>query len=322
MTREIYYVQAINEAVREEMAANEKVVVLGEDVRVSPFGQMAGLADVFGDRVINTPIAESAIIGTAIGLAMTGMRPVAELMLADFAYLAMDQIANQAGQWRYMTGGQVKVPMVIRTLGGGGWGLGYNHSQCTEASFLHAPGLKIAVPSTPYDAKGLLKQAIRDDNPVLFFEHKLLLGMTGEVPAEDYTVEFGKARIARRGRDVTVVAIHYMVHKALQAAEELATEGVDVEIIDPRTLVPLDLETILASLKKTGRLVIVEESRKQGGVGAEITAMVIEEGFDLLNAPILRVGAPSVPIPCSLALEQFYLPGVQSIKSAIREVLE
>ncbi len=322
MSRQITYIQAINEALKEEMSNNHQVVVLGEDVRVSPFGQTAGLLNEFENRVINTPIAESAIVGTAIGMAMAGMRPVVEIMFSDFTYLAMDQISNQAAQWRYMTGGQVKIPLVIRTLSGGGWGLGYNHSQSTEASFMHPPGLKIAVPSTPYDAKGLLKGAIRDDNPVLFFEHKLLLAVTGEVPEEDYTVEFGQARIVRRGKDVTVVAIMSMVQKAIEAAEELGREGIDLEVIDPRTLAPLDLATILSSLKKTGRLVIVEESRKQGGVGAEIAAKVVEEGFDLLNAPVVRVGAPAVPIPGSPALEQVYLPGVAAIKAAAQKVLE
>lgn len=322
MSREILYVQAINEALREELTNNEQVMIFGEDVRVSPFGQTAGLVESFQERVINTPIAESAIVGTAIGLAMAGMRPVVELMFADFVYLAMDQIATQAAQWKYMTGGQVKVPLVIRTLSGGGWGLGYNHSQSTEASFIHVPGIKIAVPSTPYDAKGLLKRAIRDDNPVIFFEHKFLLGMSGEVPEEDYTINFGEARVARRGKDVTVVAILSMVPKALKLAEELRKQDIDIEVIDPRTLVPLDLETILNSLKKTGRLVIMEESRKQGGVGSEIAARVVEEGFDLLNAPIVRVGAPSVPIPGSPALEQIYLPGEEVLKAAVMKVLE
>ena len=322
MVREIVYVQAINEALREEMEQNEKVVVMGEDVRISPFGQTAGLSESFNERVLNTPIAESAIVGTALGMAMTGLRPVAEIMFSDFTYLAMDQIANQAGQWRYMTGGQIKVPLVIRTLSGAGLGLGYNHSQSTESSFIQPPGLKVAVPSNPYDAKGLLKAAIRDDNPVLFFEHKLLLGISGEVPEEDYTVEFGRAQIVRPGKDVTVIAMQHMVHKALGVAEKLSKEGIEVEVIDPRTIVPFDMETVLTSLSKTGRLVTVEESRKQGGIGSEIAARVVDEGFDMLDAPIVRVGAPQVPIPCSPALEQFYLPDEQKIKSAVKRVLE
>jgi acetoin:2,6-dichlorophenolindophenol oxidoreductase subunit beta len=321
MTREIPFGQAVNEALREEMARDEQVVVLGIDVRVSPFGTTAGLAQQFDQRVINTPISEAAIVGTALGMAMSGLRPVAEIMFADFMYLAMDELANQVSSWRYMTGGQVGVPLTVRTVSGAGWCMGYNHSQSTEAGFMQVPGLKIAVPSNPYDAKGLLKTAIRDDDPVLFFEQKMLLGMTGEVPEEDYTVPFGQARVARPGKDATVVALSHMVNKALAAAEQLAAEGIEVEVIDPRTLSPFDLPAVLRSVAKTSRLVIAEEGRRQGGAGAEIAAQVVEQGFELLDAPIARVGAPHVPIPCSPALEQAYLPSEADIVQAVRGVL-
>ncbi len=322
MTRTITYQQAINETLRQEMEKDKMVFILGEDVRVSPFGQTAGLVEQFGkERVRNTCIAESAIVGTAIGAAMTGMRPVAEIMFADFMYLAMDAIASQAASWRYMTGGQVKLPLVIRTVSGAGWAMGYNHSQSTEASFMHPPGLKIAVPSTPHDAAGLLRTAIRDDNPVLFFEHKFLFPTSGEVPDEEYAIPFGQADVKRQGKHVTVVATLLMVHKALAAAEKLSQEGIEVEVVDPRTLTPLDKETILASVKKTGRLVTVEESRARNGVGAEIAAMVASEGFDFLDAPIQRVGAPDVPIPYSPPLESTFIPNEDRIIEAVRRVL-
>lgn len=321
MSREIVYGQAINEALREEMARDEKIVLFGIDVRVSAFGQTAGIAQQFDDRVINSPICESAIVGAALGMAMSGLRPVAEIMFADFMYLAMDEIANQMSSWRYMTGGQVQLPLVVRTVSGAGWAMGYNHSQSTEASFVHVPGLKIAIPSNPYDAKGLLKTAIRDDDPVLFFEQKFLLGMPGEVPEEEYLVPFGEARIARPGGDVTVVAFSNMVNKALAAAVQLSNEGIEVEVIDPRTITPFDLETVLESLAKTSRLVIAEESRTRGGLGAEIAARVVEEGFELLDAPVARVGAPHVPVPGSPALEQVYVPGEAQIVEAVHRVL-
>jgi acetoin:2,6-dichlorophenolindophenol oxidoreductase subunit beta len=323
MAKTITYQQAISDTLRQEMERDSSVFVIGEDVRISPFGQTAGLAAQFGpERVRNTCIAENAIAGLAIGAAMTGMRPVAEIMFADFMYLAMDQIATQAASWRYMTGGQVKLPLVIRTAAGGGWAMGYNHSQCTEASFMHAPGLRIAIPSTPRDAAGLLRTAIREDNPVLFFEHKGLLASTGEVPDEEFSIPFGQADIKRAGKDVTIVATLMMVQKALAAAEKLSQEGIEVEVIDPRTLKPLDKDTILASVKKTGRLVTVEESRIHNGVGAEIAAMVVSEGFDLLDAPVQRVAAPDVPIPCSPALEQVYLPNEETIIAAVKKVLQ
>lgn len=320
--REIFYGQAIHEALREETARDEAVHLLGIDVRVGPFGVTTGLVQEFGpERVINTPIAESCLVGAATGMALAGLRPIAELMFADFAYVAMDSLANQMAQYSYMTGGQVRLPMVVRTASGAGMGVGYNHSQCTEATFLGIPGVKIVAPATPYDAKGLLKAAIRDPNPVLFFEHKLLYGTQGEVPAGEYLLPIGRAEIKRPGQHVTVVAVQAMVPKALAAAATLAERGIEVEVIDPRTLVPLDLETILASVRKTGYLITAEESRKRHGVGAMITAAVTEEGFDYLEAAPVRVAAPDVPVPCSMALERLYIPGHEQIVAAVEKLL-
>jgi len=323
MSRKILYVQAIGEAFAEEMARDERVFVMGIDVTRAVFGLTAGLVDRFGkERVRNTPICESGIVGTALGAALTGMRPCAEIMFSDFAYVAMDQIATQVGSWRYMTGGQFKAPMVIYTLDGGGMGLGYNHSGCTEAAFQGSPGLTIVAASDAYTAKGLLKAAIRSDDPVLFFGHKALLGQPGEVPDEDYILPLTKARIVREGSDVTVVAHHLMLHHALGVAAALEKEGVSVEVIDPVCISPLDRETILASVRKTGRLVTVEEGRRTGGVGAEISAVVSEEAFFDLDAPIKRVGAPPIPVPGSAFLEQScYLPGPEDIRKAITSIL-
>jgi acetoin:2,6-dichlorophenolindophenol oxidoreductase subunit beta len=319
MSRQITYVQAMNEAFAEEMARDEKVFLLGIDVRRSVFGPTSKLVDRFGpERVRNTPICESAIVGSALGAALTGMRPCAEIMFSDFTFVAMDQIANQVGNWRYMTGGQYQAPMVIYTLEGGGMGLGYNHSGCTAAFFQSIPGLTVVVASDPYTVKGLMKAAIRCEDPVLFFGHKGLLGLVGEVPEEDYTVDLMKARVVREGRDVTIVAHHAMLHKSLAVAEELVKEGISVEVIDPVCISELDRETILASVHKTGRLVIAEEGRKVAGVGAEISAMVTENAFFDLDAPIRRVGAPSIPVPGSWYLEQEgYLPGPKQIREAV-----
>jgi acetoin:2,6-dichlorophenolindophenol oxidoreductase subunit beta len=317
------YVQAIGEAFAEEMARDERVFVLGIDVRRSVFGTTAGLVDRFGpERVRNTPICESGIVGAALGAALTGMRPCAEIMFSDFTFVAMDQIANQVGNWRYMTGGQYHAPMVIYTMDGGGMGLGYNHSGCTESVFQGIPGLLVVTASDPYTAKGLLKSAIRCDDPVLLFFHKALLGVSGEVPEEEYTVPLTKARVVREGSDVTVVAHHMMLHHSLSVAEALAKEGVSVEVIDPVAISPLDKETILASVRKTGRLVTAEECRKKGGVGAEVAAVVAEEAFFDLDAPVKRVGAPPIPVPGSSYLEQeCYLPGPKDIREAIASIL-
>jgi pyruvate dehydrogenase E1 component beta subunit len=322
MAKDVFFVQAINQTLRSEMERDSSVFLMGIDVAGSPLGQTGGLIQQFGaERVRNTCIAESNIAGMAIGAAMTGLRPVAEIMFADFTYLAMDEIANQMSSWRYTTGGQVKLPLVIRTLGGAGMAMGYNHSQSTEATFMGIPGLKIAVPSTPYDACGLLRTAIRDDNPVLFFEQKALLGTKGDVPDEDYTIPFGKADIKLQGKDVTLVATGLMVLKSLAAARKLAEEGIEAEVIDLRTLAPLDIETILTSVKKTGRLVTVEETRTSNGVGAEIIAQVACRGFYDLNAHVERVAAPMVPIPCSPILEGAYVPGEEQIIAAVKRVI-
>ena len=322
MTRQIVYAQALGEAFAEEMARDERVFILGIDVQRSVFGVTAGLADHFGpERVRNTPICESGIVGAALGAALTGMRPCAEIMFSDFAFVAMDQIANQAASWHYMTGGQWKAPLVIYTFDGAGMGLGYNHSQCTESVFQGIPGLTVVAASDAYTAKGLMKAAIRSDDPVLFFAHRALLGMPGEVPDEDYTVPLGKARVVREGDDVTVVAHHLMLHHTLAVADAMAAEGVSVEVIDPVCIAPLDKETILASVRKTGRLVTVEECRKAGGVGAEIAAVICEEALYDLDAPVKRVGAPPVPVPGSWFLEQHYVPGPDAIREAIASVL-
>jgi pyruvate/2-oxoglutarate/acetoin dehydrogenase E1 component len=281
-----------------------------------------GLAKKFGDeRVRDTPISESAIIGTAVGEAITGMRPVAEIMFGDLTALAMDQIANQAAKIHYMFGGQVAVPLVVRTPFGGGVNIAAHHSQSLEAWFMHVPGLLVAAPSTPYDGKGLLKTAMRGENPVMFCEHKLLYPVEGEVPEEEYTVPFGVAEIKREGIDVTVVATMFMVHKALEAAKTLEKEGLSVEVVDLRTLVPLDKEAIKASVRKTGHLVVVSEDCKTAGVTAEIAAVVAEEALDYLDAPIKRVAEPDTPIPFSPPLEKYVIPDEESIVKAIREIV-
>jgi pyruvate dehydrogenase E1 component beta subunit len=323
--REITYRDALREALREEMLQDENVFLLGEDVGrywKGAFKVTKGLAEEFGDeRVRDTPISESAIIGVATGAAITGMRPIAEIMFGDLSALAMDQIANQAAKLTYMFGGQTKVPLVIRMPFGAGVNVAAHHSQSLEAWFLHVPGLKIAMPSTPYDAKGMLKTAIRDDNPVMFFEHKLLYNIKGTVPEEEYTVPFGVADVKRKGEDVTIVATLYMVHKSLAAAEELSKEGISVEVVDPRTLIPLDKQAIINSVKKTGRIVIVTEDCKTGGVSAEIAAVVAEEAIDYLDAPVKRVAEPDTPIPFSPPLERFVIPDEKKIIGAVKEVI-
>ncbi|MDH5754297.1 MAG: alpha-ketoacid dehydrogenase subunit beta [Candidatus Bathyarchaeota archaeon] len=319
------YREALREALREEMRRDPTVFLLGEDVGRywgGAFKVTEGLAEEFGDeRVRDTPISESAIIGAAVGSAITGMRPVAEIMFGDLTALAMDQIANQAAKIHYMFGGQVKVPLVIRTPFGAGVNIAAHHSQSLEAWFMHVPGLYVAVPSTPYDAKGLLKTAIRGSNPVFFCEHKLLYPIEGEVPEEEYMVPFGIADIKREGADVTVVATLYMVHKALNAAEELEGEGISVEVVDPRTLAPLDKQAIIKSVKKTGRIVVVNEDCKTAGVSAEIAAVVAEEAIDYLDAPIKRVAEPDTPIPFSPPLEQYVIPDEKAIINAVKEVV-
>ncbi len=323
--KEVTLRDALREALREEMQRDESVFLLGEDIGRywgGAFGVTRGLAEEFGDeRVRDTPISENAIIGVAVGAAITGMRPVAEIMFGDLTALAVDQICNQAAKIRYMFGGQVSVPCVIRTPFGAGVNIASHHSQSLEAWFMHTPGLYVAVPSTPYDAKGMLKAAIRGNDPVFFVEHKLLYPIKGNIPDEDYTVPFGVADVKLEGKDVTIVATLYMVHKALAAAEQLNKEGVSAEVIDPRTLVPLDRTSILKSVRKTGRLVIVSEDCRTAGVSAEIAAIVAEEALDYLDAPIKRVAEPDTPIPFSPSMEQFVIPSENSIVQAVRSVV-
>jgi len=317
--RKLTYRAAINEALREEMEIDPTVFIIGEDV--SPggvFGVTGGLAERFGEkRVVDTPIAETAIIGAAIGSALAGLRPVAEIMILDFIFVCMDGICNWAAKQRFTSGGKVAVPLTVRAAYGA-WGTGPHHSQCLEACFGNIPGLQIAMPSTPADAKGLLKTAIRSNDPILFFENIASYDMEGEVPEGEETIPFGKADVKRRGSDVTIVAIGSMVKKALDAAEDLAAMGVDCEVIDPRTLLPLDHKTIIESVEKTHRLVIVHEAPKVGGVGGEIAAMVTEKSFSSLQGPIVRVGAPFTPVPRP-PFEKLYLPSAEKIISAVKK---
>ena len=322
--RKLTFAQALNEALKQEMRRDPTIYVAGEDVGRygGIFGVTAGLLEEFGEeRVRDPPITESAIIGSAVGAAAAGLRPVVEIMFIDFIGVALDQLFNQAAKMKYMFGGKAKLPIVVRTTCGAGMCAAAQHSQSLEAWFMHIPGLKVVAPSTPYDAKGLLISSIRDDNPVLFIEHKMLYGIEGEVPEEPYTIPLGVADIKREGKDVTVVATMAMVHKALEAAEDLAKEGIEVEVVDPRTLSPLDKETIINSVKKTHRLVIVHEAVKQAGPGAEIAAIVAEEAFEYLDAPIKRVAAPFTPVPFSPVLENAYIPSKESIISAVKEVV-
>ena len=323
--RELTYAQALNEALHEEMARDPTVWVLGEDIaagRGGIFGVTKGLLDRFGpERVRNTPLSEEIIVGTAVGAAVTGTRPVAEIMYVDFIGLAMDQIVNQAAKMRYMFGGKARVPLVIRTQEGAGRGNAAQHSQSLEAWFVHIPGLKVVVPATPEDAKGLLKTAIRDDNPTIFLEHKVLYFTKGPVPEGEYTIPFGQAAVRRRGDDVTFVGIHTMVQRGLAAAERLAREDeISMEVIDPRTLVPLDIDTIVESVKRTGRLVIGHEAYARGGIAGEIAMQVLERAFDYLDAPIVRVAGANVPIPYNANLERAAIPQEEDIVAAVRQL--
>lgn len=322
--REITYAEAIREALREEMKRDDKVYILGEDVGKfgGCFGVTKGLWEEFGDdRVRDTPISETAIIGSAVGAAATGMRPVAEIMFCDFMGVAMDEITNQAAKMRYMFGGKVKLPMVVRTPIGGGLSAAAQHSQSLEAWFTHLPGLKVVMPSTPYDAKGLLKASIRDDNPVIFLEHKMLYGFKGPVPEEEYIVPLGVADIKREGKDLTIIATSLMVHKALEAASILEKEGISVEVVDPRTLYPLDEEKIIASVKKTHRAIVVHEAVERNGFGGEIVSIIMEKAFEYLDAPVKRVCGKNVPMPFSPPLERFVIPQVEDILKAVRSIL-
>lgn len=334
---EMSIAEALRQAIREEMARDSRVFCIGEDIGIKggfggAFTVTLGLSEEFGhERILDTPISEAGIVGVAIGAAMAGLRPIADVQYGDFLFCAMDQLANQAAKMTYMSGGTVKVPMVMRAPVGA-TSRGPQHAQSLEAFFTHIPGLKVLAPSTAYDAKGLLKSAVRDDNPVLIFEHKLLYGSKGprsergalspigEVPDEEYLVPIGEGIIRREGSDVTVVGKLLTMYRALAAAERLAQEGIEAEVIDPRTLVPLDKELILESVRKTGRLVIVEEDNLTGGWAADVAAIVAEEAFFWLDAPIKRVSAPDTPAPFAPVMEQFYVPSEERVIEAVKSL--
>ena len=316
--------EAISQALWEEMERDERVFIMGEEVGVwgGTYAVTKGFYDHFGGkRVRDTPIAEAVIIGAAIGSALTGLRPVAELMTINFAFAAMDHIVNEAAKLRYMFGGQFKVPIVIRAPGGGGRQLGATHSQTPDAVFAHFPGLRVVAPGTPEDAKGMLKAAIRSDDPVLFIEHATLYQVRGEVPEGEYIIPLDKAKVQRPGRDVTLVTYSKMLEISLKASEQLAKEGIEVEIVDLRSLRPLDMEPILTSFKKTNKAVIVEEGWRSYGVGAEVASRIYEEAFDYVDAPIKRVAQTEVPLPYNRNLEQMALPQVDDVIRAVKEVI-
>jgi acetoin:2,6-dichlorophenolindophenol oxidoreductase subunit beta len=319
--REVTYGQAIREALAEEMRRDSRVFILGEDVgrAGTPFKVLFGLIQEFGpERVIDTPISEAGFTGMAVGAAMTGMRPIADIMFGDFSTLAMDQIVNQAAKVHYMSGGKLKVPLVIRTTLGATRRSAAQHSQSIHAWYSHIPGLKVALPSTPYDAKGLMKTAIRDDSPVVFFEDKMMYQLKGLVPEEDYTISFGVADIKREGTDITIVATSSMVHVALAAADALGAVGISAEVVDPRTMFPLDKETLIASATKTGRAIVVDEGYERYGVTAEIASVISEGAFYHLDAPVKRIGAMNVPVPFSPALEDLTVPTSEAVVAAAR----
>lgn len=320
---EVTYSQALNMALRAEMRRDPRVFCLGEDIKDSTYGVTRGLSDEFGPRrVVGTPIAETAIAGAALGAALVGLRPVAEFMYMTFMLCAMDQLVNQAAKSKYMFGGNATLPIVYRTMTGAGRANAAQHTQSLEAWFAHVPGLKVVMPTTAYDAKGLLTTAIRDDNPVVFIENKVLYATAkGEVPEEDYTIPFGRAAIRREGQHVTIIGVQRMVEIALQAAAELAEDGIEAEVVDPRTLVPLDIATIAASVQKTHRLVVVHEAHERGGFGAEIVAQVVTHAFDSLDAPPLRLANPNVPTPFSRALEEISIPTARQVSAAVRTLL-
>ncbi|HUW04574.1 MAG TPA: alpha-ketoacid dehydrogenase subunit beta [Acidimicrobiales bacterium] len=322
--RQITYLQAFNEGLRQIMAADPDVFVAGEDVGRTGgvFHSFDGLFDHFGGRrMVDTPISEQAIIGLGIGAAVVGLRPVVDLMFMDFVLVAMDQIANQAAKLKYMFGGNAKLPMTITTNGGAGLSAGAQHSQSLEAMLCHVPGLKVVMPSTPYDMKGLLTACVRDDNPTVIVKHKKMLGSKGPVPEELYEIPLGSAAITRAGIDVTLVSYSRMAVECLAAAETLAAEGVECEVIDLRTVAPIDLDTVLTSARKTNRIVVVHEAVRTGGLGAELAAQIQEQAFDHLDAPVARVGAPFSPVPFSPTLESSYVPDAARIADEIRATL-
>ena len=320
---ELTFLEAIRSAIHEEMSRDSSVYLFGEDVALGgPFGVTQGLADAFGsNRVVNTPISEGTVMGLAIGAAAVGLRPVVEIMFVDFITLALDQLVNHAAKLHYMSGGQLRIPLTVRVQCGISGTMGAHHSQSLESWFAHVPGLKVVMPATAADAKGLLRAAVRDDNPVVFIEHRGLYWTRGQVPDGDHIVEIGKAAVVRQGNDVTIVALGKMVQTAAEAADELAAAGIFTEVIDLRSVAPLDLDTIANSVKKTGRLIVAHEAVEQAGIGAEITARVQQEAFYYLNSPIVRVAAPLAPVPASPALEKCFLPGKDRIVRAAREAV-
>lgn len=324
MTETVRYIDAISSVLRQEMERDDDVFILGEDVSYGgPFSATAGLSDSFGPtRVIDTPISEGAVMGLAVGAALSGCRPVVEVMFADFVTLAMDQLVNHAAKLRYMTGGQLSVPMTIRVQGGVGGGYGAHHSQSLESWFLHVPGLKVVAPSSVLDAAGLLTAAIRDDDPVIFLEHRGLYWSRGPAALDGSVTPIGSASVVRPGSDVTVVAVSRMVQIALSASEKLAAEGIDIELVDLRSVTPIDWETIEESVRRTHRLVVVHEAVVTGGLGAELVAGVISRAFGALICSPVRVGAPSTPVPASPFLEQLYVPTVDDVISAVLETLD
>ena len=322
--RSLSYVMAFNEAVRQSMRADESVFCAGEDIGAfgGVFGTFGGLQKEFGARrVVDTPISEQAIIGLGVGSSVTGLRPIVDLMFMDFMCVALDQIVNQAAKLKYMFGGKATLPLTITTAGGAGLSAAAQHSQSLEAILCHIPGLKVVYPSNPYDMKGLMVSCIRENNPTVMVKHKRLLGMTGPVPEDIYSIPLGEANILRPGTDVTVVSWGRMANESLAAAAVLADEGIDCEVIDPRTLQPFDTATVVASARKTNRIIVVHEAVRFGGLGAEIAAQVQEEAFDYLDAPVARIGAPFSPVPFSPALEKYYVPDAASIAVGIRDVL-
>jgi len=324
--RELSYMEALREAIRQAMEKDERVFLIGEDIGVygGAFGVSAGLLDQFGpERIIDTPISEAGIAGACVGAAVTGMRPIGEIQFSDFIVLAMEQIVMQGAKMRFMFGGKATVPFVIRLPGGSGTGAAAQHSESLENWFVHVPGLKVVMPSTPYDAKGLLLAAIEEENPVMFFEHKLLYKSKGHVPEEMYTIPIGKSNVVKEGRDLTVVATSIMVPRAVEAANALLEEGIDIEIIDPRTLKPLDDQPIIESVIKTGKVLIVHEAVKTGGFGGEISAVISEsEAFDYLDAPIRRLAGLDMPIPYNRTLEYHAVPQVEDIIAEVRNLYQ
>ncbi len=319
---QVSYIQAINQALDEEMARDPMTFVMGEDVVLAAFGATRGLFKKYGaNRVRNTPISEAGFVGAAVGAAMAGARPICEVEFASFFYCAMDQVCNQAAKLRYMSGGQARLPITFRCVYGAVGGAAAQHSETVYAQFLSVPGLKLAMPSSPSDVKGILKAAIRDDNPVIVFEHLALGRQREEMPAGDHLIPLGRAAIKRPGENVTVIAIGAMVPKALKAAEKLAADGISAEVIDPRTLIPLDEETILKSVAKTNRVVIADEGHLRGGAAGDLAALIVEKGFDSLDAPPRRVTALDVPIPFSPRLEKAAIPGEAQIERAVRELV-